>query len=62
MQVECRSTPHVHTLRMWTYHAASCHPTSSLEGHEHFDSELGKVRMGDNGLGGFVEDGLGMWL
>jgi len=27
---------------MWTYHAASCHPTSSLEGHEHFDSELGK--------------------
>ncbi|CAK9071929.1 unnamed protein product [Durusdinium trenchii] len=27
---------------MWTYHAASRHPTHSLEGHETFDLELGK--------------------
>lgn len=27
---------------MWTYHAASCHPTRSVEGHEEFSSELGK--------------------
>lgn len=27
---------------MWTYHAASCHPTRSVEGHEEFASELGK--------------------
>eukprot|EP00434_Breviolum_minutum_P042609 symbB.v1.2.037936.t1/scaffold5745.1/size24029/2 len=41
---------------MWTYHAASCHPTSSLEGHEHFDSELGKrspapTRRGSSAMG-----------
>ena len=29
--------------RMWTYHAASCHPTKSVEGHEEFSSELGKA-------------------
>eukprot|EP00913_Durusdinium_trenchii_P021434 g20145.t1 len=27
---------------MWTYHAASKHPTKSHEGHEHLSNELGK--------------------